>query len=57
MQEINGALYLKANFLLYTLLFAILTVIVPFTTIYASLELHNSDSSVHVLNLICLLDL
>ena len=35
MQLINGALFLKANFLSYALLFAL--VIFPLTTIYASL--------------------
>ena len=37
MQLVNGALLLKANFLSYTLLFGPLTVIIPLTTIYASL--------------------
>ena len=36
MQETNGALFLKANFLSYRTLFGLVTVIVPFTTIYAS---------------------
>ena len=36
MQETNGALFLKANFLPYALLFGFVTVIFPFTTIYAS---------------------
>ena len=38
MQEINGALFLKANFLSYALLFGFATTIVPLTTIYASLN-------------------
>ena len=37
MQLINGALFLKANFLSYALLFIIVTIIVPLTTVYASL--------------------
>ena len=37
MQEINDALFLKANFLSYTTLFKSSTVIVPFTAIYTSL--------------------
>ena len=34
-QEINGALFLKANFLSYALLSGFVTIIVPLTTIYA----------------------
>ena len=37
MQLINGALFLKANFLSYASSFALVTVIVPLTAIYASL--------------------
>ena len=37
MQEINGALFLKAKFLSYALLFESVTLIVPLTTIHASL--------------------
>ena len=37
MQEINGALFLKANFLSYALIFGSVTLIVPLTTIYPSL--------------------
>ena len=37
MQEINGALLLKANFLSYAILLGSVTLIVPLTTIYASL--------------------
>ena len=57
MQETNSALFLKANFLSCTLLSGFVKVIVPFTTIYASLKSHRSDRSIDVLNLICLLDL
>ena len=57
MQERNGALFLKANFLSYALLSGFVTVIVPFTTIYASLKSHKSYLSIDVLNLICLLGL
>ena len=57
MQETNGALFLKANFLSYALLSGFVTVIVPFTTIYASLKSHKSYLSIDVLNLICLLGL
>ena len=53
MQETNGALFLRANFLSYALLSGYVTVIVLLTTIYASLKSHRSD----VLNLICLLGL
>ena len=38
MQEITGALFLKANFLSYASLFGSVTVIYPFTKIYASLN-------------------
>ena len=37
MQEINRALFLKAKFLSHALLFESVTLIVPLTTIYASL--------------------
>ena len=43
MQETDCALFLKANFLSYTLLFGFVTVIVSFRIIYASLKLHASD--------------
>ena len=36
MQETNGVLFLKANFLPCALLFGFVTVIFPFATIYAS---------------------
>ena len=55
MHETNGALFLEANFLSYVSLFGSVTVIFPFTTIYASLKSHRSDLSMDVLNLICLL--
>ena len=42
-QETNGALFVKANFLSYPLLFGLLTVIVPLTTIHASLKSHRFD--------------
>ena len=57
MQETSGALFLKTNFLSYALLFGFAAVIVPFTTIYASLKSHKSDHSIDVLNLIGLLGL
>ena len=56
MQETNGALFLKVNFLSYTL-FGLVTLIFSLTTIYASLKLHKSDLSFDVLNLSCLLGL
>ena len=56
-QETNGALFLKAHFFSYASLFGFVTVIVPLTTIYASLKLHNYDCNIDVLNLICLLGL
>ena len=57
MQEVNGALFLRDNFLSYIILPGLVTVIVLFRTIYASLKLHKSDVSIDVLNLICLLGL
>ena len=53
-QDINGALFLKANFLSYALLSGFVTIIVPLTTIYALLKSHRSDFSFDVLKLICL---
>ena len=55
MQETNGALFLKANFLSYALLSGFVTVIAPLTTMYASLKSHKSDLKIDVLNLLCLL--
>ena len=55
MQKINGALFLKANFLSYALLSEFVKSMVPFTTIYGSLKSHKSDLSIDVLNIICLL--
>ena len=55
MEETNSAL--KAIFLSYTSLFGFLTIIVPFTTIYASVRSHKSDLSIDFFNLICLLGL
>ena len=46
MQERNGALFLKAHFLSYASLLGFVTVLFPFTTIYASLESHKSDLSI-----------
>ena len=57
MQETNAALFLKAHFLSYALLFGFATLIFPLTTIYASLKSRESDRSIDVLNLICLLGL
>ena len=37
MQLVNGALFLKANFLSYASLSGFVTVIFPLTTVYASL--------------------
>ena len=50
--------YLSTKFILYpsmNLLISIWAVIVPLTTIYASLYSHKSDCSIDVLNLICFL--
>ena len=59
MQLVNGALFLNAKKLflmsIIPLSFVSVRVIVPLTTIYASLESHKSDLSINVLNLICLL--
>ena len=55
MQLVNGALFLKANFLSYASLFKFVTVIFPLTAIYASLKSHRSDLNINVLNLIWLL--
>ena len=58
MRLINGALFLNAKGLLFPLLlFVPVTVIVPLTTIYASLKAHQSDLTIDVLNLICFLGL
>ena len=57
MQETNGALFLKTNFLSYASLFGFVTVIVIFTTIYVSLKSHRSDLSIDISNLTCLLGL
>ena len=55
MQLINGALFLKANFLSYASLSGAVTVIFPVTIIYASLKSHKLDLSIDVLKLICFL--
>ena len=59
MQLVNGALFLNAKdlFLMSIKLLPSVFVIVPLTTIYASLKSHKSDLSIDVLNLICLLGL
>ena len=57
MQLINGALFLNAIALFLFALFGLKTVILPFTTIYASLKCHKSDLSIDVLILISLLTL
>ena len=53
MQLVKDALFLKDNFSSYALLSESLTVIVPLTTIYVSLQSHKSELSIDVLNLIC----
>ena len=60
MQLVNGALFLKANFLSYPSLFAPSIVIVPLATIYVSHRMYvvtqnTPDLSIDVLNLICFL--
>ena len=57
MQETNGALFLKANFLSYASLIGFVTVMVLLITTYASLKSHRSDIRIDVLNRICLLGL
>ena len=61
MQLVNGALFLNAKDLFLMSIkphsFVFVRVIVPFTTMYASLKSHRSDLSIDVLNLICLLGL
>ena len=61
MQLVNGALFLNAkNLFLMSIIplpFVFVRVIVPFTTIYASLKSHRSDVSIDVLSLICLVGL
>ena len=55
MHDLNEALFLKNSFLsLFLISSSPSTVIVPFTTIYASLKSHKSDLSIEVLNLIFL---
>ena len=55
MQLINAALILNATALFLFALSGLVTVTVPFTTIYASLKLHKSDLNIDVLILIYLL--
>ena len=57
MQLINGVLFLNATTLFPFASFGLTTVIVPFTTIYASLKSHKSGLSIDVLILISLLRL
>ena len=45
MQLINGALFLNVTALFVFALFGLTTVIVPLTTIYASLKSHKSHKS------------
>ena len=56
-EETNGALFLKGNFLTYTLLSEFVTVIVPLTTIHASLKSHKSYLRIDALTLVSLLTL
>ena len=56
MRDINEALFLKVGFLFLLLLELVpVTLIIPFTTVYASLYSHKSDLKIEVLNLIFLL--
>ena len=57
MQLMNGALFLNVIAFFLFALFGLVTVIIPFTTIYASLKSHKSDLSNDVLNLISLFGL
>ena len=57
MQLINGALLLNETLLFAFALFASVTVIVPFTTNYASLKSHKSNLNIGVLIQISLLTL
>ena len=57
MQLINGALFLNVTALFLFALFGLVTVIIPFTTICASLKSHKSDLSIDVLILCSLLAL
>ena len=66
-QEVNGALFLKANFLSYRTLFGLVKVIFSlqfffifnffYITTYVSEQSHKSDLSIDVLNFICLFGL
>ena len=55
MELINGALFLNVTALFLFILSGLVTVIVPFTTIYASLKSHKSDFRIDVLILISFL--
>ena len=57
MQLINGALLLNETLLFAFALFGSVTVIVPFTTNYASLKSHKSNLNIGVLIQISLLTL
>ena len=57
MQLANGPIFLNATALFLFALFGLVTVIVPLTTIYASLKSHESDLNIDVLVLISLLTL
>ena len=55
MQEASGALFLKAKVYFFGIITPLSTVIVPLTTMYASLKSYRSYLSINVLNLIGLL--
>ena len=50
MHDMNGALFLKANFLIFLLALSVpVKLILPFTTIYASLQRHKSENLIFLL--------
>ena len=57
MQLMNDTLFFKDKIMDITIWIRIETLIVPLTTIYASLKSHRSDYNNDVLNLTCLLGL
>ena len=58
MHDLNEELYLKISLLFLVLAsFSPSTVIVSFTTIYASLKSHESDLNIEVLNLILFINI
>ena len=58
MHDLNEELYLKISLLFLVLVsFSPSTVIVSFTTIYASLKSHESDLNIEVLNLILFINI